>query len=99
VLVLAASAPPVTVNMRRAVPTMFAIDRAENSRLNRDVTDREIYAAGTLIALTAWVVHGYRRNRGRRWCGPLPEAKTVGSCSHRELSSCVGPSRRRQLTV
>ena len=48
---------------------MFTNDRAENGRLNRDVVDRKIDAAGALIASIAWVFHSYLRNRGRRRCG------------------------------
>jgi hypothetical protein len=48
--VLVASVSPVAVNMRRTASAMFTIDRADNGRLNRDVVDRENYAAGALIA-------------------------------------------------
>jgi hypothetical protein len=44
---------------------MFTIDRAENTRLDREVVDRESNAAGSLIVMSAGVFHSRLRYQDR----------------------------------
>jgi len=49
--VRAASVSSVAMDMRRVASAMLPIDRAENSRLDRDVADRESDVVGVLTAI------------------------------------------------